>query len=186
MLKIRCLPIVLSLTVLIPITVLATEDQKLTSPNIYTYARKKADVTIRGKIYLEAKHQPEAKCDKKLIRVTLSKRVPIPNYNPSLGNERYIYITIANSDARNHRISGDIKKGYCEYVLRDIPKVKGSYELSANVQNDEQFPNDAPVYCTVSPLFSEPIGWKNPISSSTSFDTNKDMKLTRVVAKCQP
>jgi hypothetical protein len=187
MLKIMYLPGLLLLTTLIPITALATEQHKSTSPNaIQIYARKQTNITIRGKIYLDAKPLPEAQCNKKLITVTLRRIKRNPNYNASRVNEPYTYKTIANSDSQNHRISGDIKRGYCEYVLREIPQIKGNYELKADIKSDEQFPTDAPSYCTVSPVFSEPIGWENPMSISSDFDINKDMKLTRVVAKCQP
>lgn len=140
---------------------------------------------IRGKIYLRVKPIASAKCDKKLLRVTLSRVIPNPKYNGSSITEKNIYKLVASSESRNNSISGDIQRGYCDYTLKNIPIIKGNYHLETSILNEKLFPHDAPSECTVSPVFSQPLGWENPLTSS-SLNTNKDMELTMVVAKCQP
>lgn len=142
-------------------------------------------ITVRGKIYIKVNYLPEVKCSKNFLSVNLRKVVQNPNYNAEKGNEQYIYKTVANLQSENNSITGDIKQGYCQYILINIPKIKGNYDLSADIISEKQFPNDAPAYCTVSPVYSEPIGWANPIAIA-ELSKNKDMELTRVIAKCQP
>ncbi|WP_157780750.1 hypothetical protein [Calothrix sp. NIES-3974] len=140
--------------------------------------------TIRGRIYL-VKPIASAKCDKKLLRITLSRIIPNPKYNGSSITEKNIYKLVASSESRNNSIIGDIQRGYCDYILKNIPIIKGNYHLETSILNEKLFLDDALSKCTVSPVFSQPLGWENPLTSS-SLNTNKDMKLTRVVAKCQP
>jgi hypothetical protein len=141
--------------------------------------------TIRGKIFIKVEYTSEAKCSKDTMYVSLSRMVKNPKYSPTYGTEQYIYKSIVDTDSKNNYIGGDIKRGYCEYILNNIPTRKGRYRLTTVVKDEAQFPNNAPAYCTVSPVYSESISWKNPISTN-DFGQTKDMELTRVVAKCQP
>jgi hypothetical protein len=154
--------------------------------NTQATTKSKADLTMRGKIYFDVKPLTGSTCNKKIVRVILYQVTPNPLHKPGADSEPYLSKAIANSDSRNNRISGNIDRGYCDYVLEKIPQSGSNYELKASAPDRSQFPSDAPAYCTISDIYSEPIGWKNPIASMRSLNSPKDLKLTRIVAKCQP